>query len=122
MQDEIVSRLANTLDAQLIVAEARRAERLQHPDAMDLYFQGMASIFKGLIEEHLTSARDFFERALAIDPRNIDALVGLALVDLTTGGALLTDHRAEFFSAAEKECDQGAFIGTGPCGGPHGLR
>ncbi len=34
MQDEIVSRLANTLNAQLIEAEARRAERSLHPDAM----------------------------------------------------------------------------------------
>src|SRR6516165_3563839 len=34
MQDEIVSRLANTLNAQLIAAEARRAERSLHPDAM----------------------------------------------------------------------------------------
>ena len=31
MQDEIVSRLANTLDAQLIAAEARRAERSRIP-------------------------------------------------------------------------------------------
>jgi TolB-like protein len=31
MQDEIVSRLANTLDVQLVVAEARRAERSLHP-------------------------------------------------------------------------------------------
>jgi TolB-like protein/class 3 adenylate cyclase len=42
MQDEIVSRLANTLDAQLIAAEARRAEGLLHPNSMDLYFQGRA--------------------------------------------------------------------------------
>ena len=48
MQDEIVSRLANTLNAQLIEAEARRAERSLHPDAMDLYFQGRASLNKGL--------------------------------------------------------------------------
>jgi len=40
VQDEIVSRLANTLDAQLIAAEARRAEGSLHPDAMDLVFQG----------------------------------------------------------------------------------
>jgi TolB-like protein/class 3 adenylate cyclase len=37
MQDEIVSRLANTLNTQLIEAEARRAEHSLHPDAMDLY-------------------------------------------------------------------------------------
>ena len=42
MQDEIVARLANQLGAQLIAAEARRAERAPHPDSMDLYFQGMA--------------------------------------------------------------------------------
>src|SRR5204863_9019076 len=41
-QDEIVSRLANTLNAQLIEVEARRARRLTHPDAMDLCFQGWA--------------------------------------------------------------------------------
>src|SRR5262249_9536520 len=39
MQDEIVARLANALDAQLIEAEARRAERSPHPDAIDLCFQ-----------------------------------------------------------------------------------
>jgi len=48
MQDEIVSRLANTLDAELIAAEARRAESSPHPNSMDLYFQGMACWNKGL--------------------------------------------------------------------------
>src|SRR5712664_2217711 len=38
MQDEIVSRLANTLKAQFIAVEARRAGRSTDPDAMDLYF------------------------------------------------------------------------------------
>ncbi len=42
IQDEIVSRLANTLIQQLVEAEAQRAERSPHPDAMDLYFQGRA--------------------------------------------------------------------------------
>src|SRR6516165_2281597 len=35
MPDEILSRLANALNAQLIKAEARRAERSLNPDAMD---------------------------------------------------------------------------------------
>ena len=42
MQDEIVARLANQIGTELIIAEARRAERSPHPDSMDLYFQGMA--------------------------------------------------------------------------------
>ena len=40
MQDEIVSRLANTLNAQLIAAEARRAERSLHPDALTCISKG----------------------------------------------------------------------------------
>ena len=69
MQDEIVSRLANTLNAQLIEAEARRAERSPHPNSMDLYFQGVAWFNKGPTPEHMAQARGFFERALALDPR-----------------------------------------------------
>jgi len=43
MQDEIVARLANQLGAELVAAEARRAERTPDPDSMDLYFQGAAA-------------------------------------------------------------------------------
>jgi TolB-like protein len=91
MQDEIVSRLANTLNAQLIEAEARRAERSLHPDAMDLYFQGMAWFNKGAIPEHMAQARGFFERALVLDPKNVEALVGMANVDADSAGGFTTD-------------------------------
>ena len=50
---------------QLIAAEARRAERSPHPDAMDLYFQGWAWFNKGTTPEYMAQARDFFEQALA---------------------------------------------------------
>src|SRR5712691_7527284 len=61
MQDEIVSRLANALDAELIAAEARRAERSMHPDAMDLVFQGRARYNKGFTPDCMIQARRFFE-------------------------------------------------------------
>ena len=35
MQDKIVARLANALNAQLVAAEARRAEMAANPDSMD---------------------------------------------------------------------------------------
>ncbi|SCB54086.1 TolB amino-terminal domain-containing protein [Bradyrhizobium shewense] len=101
MQDEIVSRLANTLGAQLIVAEARRAERTLHPDAMDLYFQGRACVMKGLSLECLTQARNFFERALECDPGSVEAMIGLANVDTTVGGSFTTDDGPARLSAAE---------------------
>jgi TolB-like protein/class 3 adenylate cyclase len=101
MQDEIVSRLANTLNAQLIEAEARRAERFPHPNSMDLLFQGKASWNKGPNAEHMAIARRFYERALALDPGNVEAIVGIANVDLTLGATLQTDDRTVLFSAAE---------------------
>src|ERR1700751_2177954 len=68
MQDEIVSRLANTLNAELIAAEAGRAERSPHPDAMDLVFQGRSWFNKGLTPDYMERARSFFEKAIALDP------------------------------------------------------
>ena len=94
MQDEIVSRLANTLNAQLIAAEARRAEYSPHPNSMDLYFQGMAHFNKGWTPDILAHARGFFERALALDPGNVDALVGVALIDATVVATFSSDDRA----------------------------
>jgi TolB-like protein/class 3 adenylate cyclase len=101
MQDEIVSRLANTLNTQLIEAEARRAERSLHPDAMDLYFQGMGWFNKGAIPEHMAQARGFFERALVLDPKNVEALVGMANVDADSAGGFSTDDRDARLAVAE---------------------
>jgi TolB-like protein len=101
MQDEIVSRLANMLSIQLVAFEARRAERLLHPDARDLYFRGLACIHKGLTNEYVAQARGFFERALALEPDHIEALVGTALVDFNTGANFSTDDRAAPLAAAE---------------------
>ena len=106
LQDEIVARLAGALDAQLIAAEARRAERNPAPDSMDLYFQGRAWTMKGPSPANERMARSFFERALALDPTNLFARVGVAAVDLTLAAALMTDDRAERFAAAEATLNQ----------------
>ena len=101
MQDEIVARLANTLNAQLIAAEARRAERAPNPNSMDLYFQGMAWINRGTTPEYMTQARGFFERALELDPRNVEALVGTASVDVMVSITYMTDDQATRLASAE---------------------
>jgi TolB-like protein/class 3 adenylate cyclase len=66
MQDEIVARVAEALNTQLVAAEARRAERAPQPDSMDLYFQGKAYLNKGFTPHPLAQAREFFQRALAL--------------------------------------------------------
>ena len=101
MQDEIVARLANQLRAELISAEARRAERSANPDSMDLYFQGMACVNKGWNVEYMTQASGLFERALARDPANIEALVGAGFTDYVRGTIFSTDDRVALLAAAE---------------------
>jgi TolB-like protein/Tfp pilus assembly protein PilF len=103
MQDEIVSRLANTLNAELIEAEARRAERSPRPDATDLYFQGRVFLNKGVTPALMARARDFFARALALDPDNVEAAVAAAHVDFATGATHMTDDGALHFKAAESK-------------------
>ena len=46
-------------------------------------------------------ARGFFERALLVDPSNLDALIGTGQVDATLGAAHLSDDRAESLAQAE---------------------
>ncbi len=101
MQDEIVARLANALNAQLIIAEARRAERTPSPDSMDLYFRGMSAYNKALTPDNLSEARKLFEHALALDPGNVDAIVGAALASIVLVGMHMSDDRAARLAAAE---------------------
>jgi TolB-like protein len=101
VQDEIVARLANQLQAELIAAEARRAEQAPNPDSMDFCFQGRATLNRGNSPEILAKAREFFERALELDRGNIDALVGLGTVDASIGSSFMGDDPGSFLEAAE---------------------
>jgi hypothetical protein len=49
----------------------------------------------------MAQARGYYERALALDPGNIEALVGTAFVDLISCSIFLTDDRAARAAAAE---------------------
>jgi TolB-like protein len=102
MQDEIVARLAGALNAQLVAAEARRAEQAPNPDSTDLYFQGLAWFNKGVTPDNLARARSFFDRALTADHDNVDALIGSARADATEGGFLLADPMTAFAAAEPK--------------------
>ena len=101
MQDEIVARLANQLGTELIAAEARRGQQAANPDSMDLYFQGMEWFNRGLNLENRDHARGFFERALALDPGNVDALLGAGRADFEVGAAHLSDETPARLAAAE---------------------
>ena len=101
MQDEIVARLAGALNTQLVAAEARRAEQAPNPNSMDLYFQGLAWLNKGLTPANVAQARDFFDRALTADPDNVDALIGSATADVCAGLFLFVADPKAAFAVAE---------------------
>jgi adenylate cyclase len=101
MQDEIVASLASQLGAELITDEARRAERVSNPDSMDLYFQGMAWLNKGRNLNDIARAGDFFERALALDPDNLDATLGKVAVGVLGAQGFRFDDRAARYAEVE---------------------
>jgi hypothetical protein len=101
MQDEIVSHLANALDAQLTWQEAQRSVRSPHPSSMDLYFQGKALMYEGWRPEDLSEARAVFERTFQLDPRNVDARVWTAIIDAIVGSSYIIDGGMERLVAAE---------------------
>ncbi len=70
---------------------------------MDLYFQGLAWLNKGATPDNAAQARSFFDRSLAADRENVDALIGSAGAD-TLAGALLfaTDPMAALVAAEAK--------------------
>jgi tetratricopeptide (TPR) repeat protein len=70
---------------------------------MDLYFQGLAWLNKGAAPNDVEQARSFYERALAADPDNVDALIGSAIADATEGAnSFVTDPTAAFAAAEAK--------------------
>ena len=70
LQDEIASQLANALGVELIAAEAARPS--EHPDALDYILRGRA------VKRTFGEAISFFERALELDPRSVEAQSQLA--------------------------------------------
>ena len=82
LQDQVVARLANTLGYELVKAEAQRGTHSTNPDAIDLTMRGWSAIWQPPTMESITSARNYFERALTLDPQNAQAMVGLAYARL----------------------------------------
>jgi TolB-like protein/Tfp pilus assembly protein PilF len=79
LQDEITSRIAIALNAELVNAEATRPT--EHPDALDYIFRARAAAWGKLpSNENYTEAIGLFERALALDPQSVEAQSWLASV------------------------------------------
>jgi adenylate cyclase len=94
MQDEIVTRLARALQIELTTEEASRVARAhpENPDAEELALQCEAGYLRiGLARTEMLPAYRLCEQALAIDSRNVRALVILALRHLVLERNLQSD-------------------------------
>jgi adenylate cyclase len=80
-QDEIIGRLARSLNFELARAASRRIdeEKGADPDARDRVMRAWALFYGGSYAKQKDAIREF-EHALEIDPRSIDARLGIARV------------------------------------------
>jgi len=81
-QNEITARLARSLDVELVRDASRRIEQQKavDPDARDLVMRGWAAWWQPRSLTNTEAAQRLFEQALALDPRSVDAQIGLGTV------------------------------------------
>jgi TolB-like protein len=116
LQDEVVARLARTLQVELLHAEAQRSlhDRTRNPDAVDLTMRGWALFNQSFTKASRYGALDLFEQALTLDPTNADALAGAASVD--TGNYANgwydrgADRGADLYARAMQRADQALLL------------
>jgi adenylate cyclase len=99
LQDEITSRIANTLNLELVRAEAARTT--EYPDALDYVLRGRAAFAKGPGWDNLAEAIGLFERALALDPRSVETQGRLANTLASRVLEEMTDTAAADIARAE---------------------
>jgi TolB-like protein/class 3 adenylate cyclase/tetratricopeptide (TPR) repeat protein len=89
-QSEITGRLARSLNVELVRDVGRRIEQEREvsPDASDLVMRGWAKWNEPQSKANNQEAQRTFEQALALDPRSVDAKIGLATatIFIVSGG------------------------------------
>ena len=71
MENEITSRIAVALNAELIGVEAARPT--EHPDALHYLMLGREALWKSPTAESYAEAVGFFERAVMLEPASVEA-------------------------------------------------
>jgi TolB-like protein/Flp pilus assembly protein TadD len=100
MQDQITSRIANSIGREVVLVAARDAEKCKtHPHAADYHVRGIALADKPQTFENLMAQETFFRQALELDPVNADAWARLGrsilLQRVNFSSSLLPDQLEE---------------------------
>ena len=80
VQDEITNQISNALSLTMAQSESDRSWRdhPSNPDSLDLTLRANALLNGAVTPEINANARQLYEQAVELDPKNADALVGLA--------------------------------------------
>jgi TolB-like protein/class 3 adenylate cyclase/Flp pilus assembly protein TadD len=79
LQDQITSRIANSIGREIVVAAARESEtRKTDPKASDLLLRAVALTTKTRSLENLQQQEKLFREILVLDPNSVDAMAQLA--------------------------------------------
>jgi adenylate cyclase len=99
LQNEITSRIAIALNQELVAAEAARPT--ENPDALEYILRGRAAFLKAPSRDNFAEAIGLFERALALDPRSVEAQSRLANTLASRALDLMADSAAADIARAE---------------------
>jgi adenylate cyclase len=112
LQDEVVARLARTLQIELVNAEAQRSlhDRPRNPDAVDLTMRGWALFNQSFTEANQQAALALFDQALRLDPTNADALAAAAFTDAASYANGWYDPSADRYARAMQRANQAILL------------
>jgi adenylate cyclase len=109
LQDQVVARLANALNYELVRADAETSAHSKNPDVIDLDMRGTEALWRSQqqpTKEGNLATRALFEQALKIDPDDADALGGSAssyLNEYAFGwGTPETDYEAKILGQEDR--------------------
>jgi len=79
LQDQVTARIANSIGREIVIVAARESEnRKTSPKAADLMLRARALDLKPRSLKNLQQMEDLYRQALALEPNNVSAMVGLA--------------------------------------------
>jgi tetratricopeptide (TPR) repeat protein len=104
LQNDITRQIAIALSSELVIAEAARPTA--RPDALDSILRGRAASNEGVTPEKFSQAALFFEHALALDPRAVEAKGLLAETLANRVLAKMTNTRGADIARAKELLDQ----------------
>ena len=108
LQDEVTSRIAIALNLELPSAVAARPN--EHPDALDYILRGRAASYKPPSRENRAERVTMYERALALDPRSVEAQSYLANALAARVMANMTDAAAADLERAKELSEQALVV------------